>query len=838
MDSRIGEEEQRKSYPELESEIVALASYLSDEIAPMLVADAIERLLATPKAVAVTIHSWIGNQYSSPQPLPVRDYLFHAAKKLHLLVELELLDQEVLGEFMVSLYPMLLEICPEEDREALAANLRAIGHGQGLVTSAVERVHRPGGVGAEGRGEGPGTRPAAGITSGGTGGGGQHPEAASRVAKGLERLNLLLDRFDVPVSGPRKSVREADQKQALLAEIVSELTASSENEAQLRDQMGLVKDLGIGGSGSDLLQLLGRSLPDWVQPTGGEVEATPIKTMKRVVDLASTSGETQKRFFEFVNVAVKELNSGALGRAATLFFSAEQMVEAGAIDASTARIVKSQIFSRIDQEALRKELESEDNFRALAHVLNFFPQVSPGELLLELEVDQERDVRRFIISMLRVHGSATRVTVLKSLADAKSGQRSLPSHVEKELLNLLHSIPRNDGQEPDGLEHEILAHYSKIDGELAVVREAVRLLGETPGSRVETISIARVGEAERVLLGTRESHHAPEDVQGMLDQLVRDLGRRTSPTAWRCVVAHSLKRKAALGDTRRRLIELGGHNLADEPAVYQAILDCLRSELPLKLFIVTVAGKKRVDDVKRLMTALSGTDVPAVRQVFREIADRFRGKELSASAERALRRLSPDTEPSDLSAPLPTLAGDIALFGLPNLLQNLSDSNLTGELTIQCENQGATAKVELIEGQLNDAGYLGLEGATALYQLLERPLQGQFSFMSRQSEEINDGLDLVSILLEGMRRYDELTRAEAFVADETRLAATGTKPTLPSPDVDRQMARAVWARASKGIPALECEQVVDVDCYQVRTLLSHWVGENALRPVAPVPDGG
>ena len=89
------------------------------------------------------------------------------------------------------------------------------------------------------------------------------------------------------------------------------------------------------------------------------------------------------------------------------------------------------------------------------------------------------------------------------------------------------------------MEHEVLAHYSKIDGEIAVVRETVRLLGETPGSKAEAISISRVGEVERALLGTRETQHGLEDLLSLLDQLARDLGRRTSATAWRCVVAHS-----------------------------------------------------------------------------------------------------------------------------------------------------------------------------------------------------------------------------------------------------------------------------------------------------------
>ncbi len=836
MDRGSGTGNQHELHSEFKTETAVFGQYLSDEIPPMLAADAIERLTVAPSAVAVTIQTWVSNQYSGPNPLPVSDYLFHAAKKLHLLVEFELLDQERLRELLVSLYPMLLEICPEADRIGLATNLRTIGHEQSLMTSVVERVHRPMGSGAEGHratapGENPGASSATGTPPGGASTPAQPPEVTNRLAEGLERLNVLLDRIDVPISGPREAAQDPNQNQALLAEIVGELTASSTSEVQLHNQLSLVGNLGIGGSGSELLQLLSRSLPDWVQPTGGDTVAAPVKTMERVVGLASTSGETRERYFEFVDVAVREFNSGALGRAATLFRSAEQMIESGEVDASVARGVKGQIYSRIDQEMLRKELESEENSRALRHVLAFFPQVAVGELLLELEVEQQRDRRRFIISMLRAHGPTARLASLDALADSKAGRRSLPWYVERNLIHLLRSVPRTEGEEVSATEIEVLTHYSQIEGEFAVVRETLRLLGTTPGSKAEALSAARVGETEQALLGTRETRQSVEDLQSLLDQLLRDLGRRTTPTAWRCVVGHALKRKPALGQTLKRITELGRHSLKDEPAVLDPLLDCLRSDLPLKLFSVTVAGKNRIDNVKRLISALSGTDTPPVRELFTEIADRFHGKELAGVAERALRRLASDEDPSDLDDPLPTLAGDIGLFGLPNLLQNLSDSNLTGELIIRCENDGPTATVHLVEGQLSDASFDTLEGETALYQLLERPLEGQFSFMSRRTGESKDGMDLVSILLEGMRRYDELTRAEALVPDEARLSGTGLKPTLPSPQVDRQLAKAVWEAVNKGVKALECERVADVDCYQVRTLLSHWLGQGALKPV-------
>ncbi len=837
MDRNIGEEQQDVAGYELEGEVVTFARYLSDEVPPMLVAEAIGRLMAAPKVVAATIQTWVGNQYSGPNPLPVQDYLFHAVKKLHLLAEFELVDKEQLQPLLVSLYPILLEFCPESDRVDLAKSLQAIGHEKSLLSSPVEVVHRPTGSGAErrsavARAENKPASSASGARAGSSGVASGQPEDTSRLADGLERLNLLLDRFELPAAGPAGSGRGADKTQTLLTEIVGELTASSKSEMQFRSQLELLGTLGIKSSGFELLQLLSRSLPDWVEPMGGENVPAPVKTMQRVVGLASTSGETRKRFFEFVDVAVKEFNSGALGRAATLLRSAEQMVVRNEVDGSIARNVKGQIYSRLDQEILRRELESEHNYRALRHVLAFFPQVSVEELLLELEVEQKRDRRRFLFSLLRAHGPPARLAALDGLTRSMSGRRRLSWYVERNLISLLRTVSRAEGEEVTATEVEVIAHYSELAGELPVVREAARLLGATPGPRAEAISIARVGETEQTLLGLRESQHDAEELQGLLDQLVRDLGKRTTPAAWRCVVGHALKRKPALGDTTRRIVELGRHNLADEPEVLDPILDSLGNELPLKVFNVTVAGKRRIMNVKRLIAALAGTDSSAVRQLLSEIANQFRGQELAIAAERALDRVVSDDGPSGLDEERPTLAGDIGLFGLPNLLQNLADSKLTGELTVQSQTEDGTATVRLVEGRLNGATYGRLEDQRALYQLLQRPMEGHFVFTTRKVEEVENSMDLVSLLLEGMRRYDELARDEALVPDETRLEPTGLKPSLPSPEIDRDLAKSVWEKARQGVAALECEQVANVDSFEVRTLLAHWVSQGALKPVS------
>jgi len=810
-------------------EVLALARYLSDEVPPMLCADAIARLAELPDVVAGTIHAWVGNQYTRADPLPLPDYLFHAAKKLHLLLELELVDQERLRTLLVSLYPLLLELCPEADRAGLARNLRSIGHEKSLLSAPVEVVHRPAGSGAVSR------RPSSNGRQTPRGSASDSPAVdTARIADGLERLNLLLDRFELPSdSGSAPKAGESERRQALLAEIVGELTASSSSDHQLRSQLGLLGNLGIQGSGQELLQLLSRSLPDWVRPAESETEAAPVETMKRVVGLASSSGETRKRFHEFVEVALREFNTGALGRAATLFRSARQMVESGDVDSTIARAVTGQLYARLDQERLRQELESEQNFRALRHVLEFFPQVSVDELLLELEVEQKRDRRRFIVGLLRAHGPSARLAALTTLSDSMSGRRNLSWYVERNLIHLLVSVPRPDGQEPSPAEIEVLGHYSEIDGQYALVREAARLLGSTPGAKAESIAVARVGEIEQALLGLRECPHSADEMQTLLDTLVKDLGKRSSPKAWLCAVSHGLKKKTALGDVLARIAELGRHDLGGEPKVLGPILERLRNEIPVKVFGVTVAGQRRLDNTKHLIRALSGTDSSAVREVLSKIVEQFRDHELATIAQSALRRAEqPSKALPERDIDPSSVAGDIGLFGLPNLLQNLSDSKLTGVLTIDNRGEGTVATVQLDEGRLAGAEYGRLKDELALYQLLQRPLEGRFSFARGTVEASESAADLVSVLLEGMRRYDELTRAVALVPDESRFKTGANKPGLPDQSANPKLAKAVWEKALKGATAFECEVVAPVDSFQVRSLLAHWVNQGALKPAA------
>jgi len=86
-----------------------LQRYLSDTIAPMIFVDSMDTLLATPlENIAAQVVSWVASLHGTDSQLATADYLFHAAKKIHLLGELELIPREQSAGFLRGLRPYLL----------------------------------------------------------------------------------------------------------------------------------------------------------------------------------------------------------------------------------------------------------------------------------------------------------------------------------------------------------------------------------------------------------------------------------------------------------------------------------------------------------------------------------------------------------------------------------------------------------------------------------------------------------------------------------------------------------------------------------------------------------
>ena len=94
-----------------------------------------------------------------------------------------------------------------------------------------------------------------------------------------------------------------------------------------------------------------------------------------------------------------------------------------------------------------------------------------------------------------------------------------------------------------------------------------------------------------------------------------------------------------------------------------------------------------------------------------------------------------------------------------------------------------------------------MRGDEALYQTLERPIAGAFAFVPYPPEKMESDIvprDIMGLLLEGMRRNDELQRLVALVPDDMILTKTNFKPTPHEEEDDPILAREVWIKASSG----------------------------------------
>ena len=365
------------------------------------------------------------------------------------------------------------------------------------------------------------------------------------------------------------------------------------------------------------------------------------------------------------------------------------------------------------------------------------------------------------------------------------------------------------------------------------MREGLAALAAIPQERTEKTLIARLAELEDALLGATQLPHDPHELRGLLDTVCAGLSRMPSAETRRAVVAHGLKRQAQLGDTLGRLSALSDLNLADDPATTHKLVAALRAELPVKVLGVTVKSARKARGVECLIAAVSGTDAPEVRQALADIVSQYPSQSFTAQAQRALERCGPTVSTGrEDKAGHPSIAGDLAVFGLPSLLQSLADSRLSGTLTLHSPHGHPTATVWLRDGLLAGARAGRLSGLVAVYDLLQTPSPGRFAFVhgTPDSPPEDQPREVVRTLLEGMRRYDELTRACALVADAARFMPGAKRPTPPPDETDGALYHRVWTDAAAGVTPAECENSLPVDRYRVRRLFERWVTEGALVP--------
>ena len=460
-------------------------------------------------------------------------------------------------------------------------------------------------------------------------------------------------------------------------------------------------------------------------------------------------------------------------------------------------------------------------------VLNFFSfGLGHGALLDELQVEERRERRRFLLELLEVHGEPARRLARERLFAAVEGGEESGPHIQRNWIYLLRSIPR-PSEEPPEAEIELVARYATPGHEPFLMREAVTYLGQIKHrkARQSLVSLLHAFETE-----CSRSDATPERLlewQGALDKICGALARFSTASAWKALLDHALSRQAHLGPTMSRLSELGSQNLAASPDVLDRLFAEMRNTLPRG--VLGFLGSKKDHDLMCLIEAVSGTPSEEVRAALEDLADSFPNQTVGKAAARVLERLR---------APVPATSqdqqGELDSFGLPSLLHRLSQSRATGTLSL-ADAIGPRASLTFEGGRIRTCHYGRLLGEGAVYQLVERPFAGTYAFQGGQPAAATGPTlpDVTSLIVEAVRRAGELQRASALVPEGATLEATGRSPSPVPDESDYNLVVALWEKACAGVAPLQMEADLEVDSFRVRRPLAHWLEGGALRLVTP-----
>ncbi len=362
------------------------------------------------------------------------------------------------------------------------------------------------------------------------------------------------------------------------------------------------------------------------------------------------------------------------------------------------------------------------------------------------------------------------------------------------------------------------------------MKEALAALGQIKHEKAESALIARVEGLEQLLAKRGDAPFDEAELQPLLERAVTTLARFGTATSRRVVVEHALRKKGPLGEAGVRLAELAESDLSSDPELVAFLLKSLRSELPFK--VLGLVLKKNDERIGQIIESLSGTPLPQVRKLMENIVESFPNQEFSRIAAKVLGGFDVQHVQEAATA---SLSGDLELFELPSLLQSLGVSEVTGQLVLRDQKGNGVGTITMEHGRVRAAQFGILKGDDACYQFFERPFPGTFAFTKQETaprkETDPPPREVVPLLLEGMRRYDEFQRAAALIPDDLYLTASGQKPTALGEESDAVLQQQVWARASQGASPRLCEESIPADSFRIRRLFTHWLEEGSLKPV-------
>jgi hypothetical protein len=775
--------------------------YLRDEIEPAGAADALATLMAQPPDVTMQqVASWTLEQ-ASARPMPASDLLLEALKKVFVTGEMGLLDREAVAGFLDRATTIALRMCPVEERTLLRTNLAAMRTAREMVQRTESRPRLP--------------------TISGT-----MPIVVDEEAQTARRFSLIYDRLTRQMeSGDAAAI----DPQAL-SQLVT-MTASRANTGQqFNEYLEQLKPL-IGGKEGNVFVILGGGMPSWEIPNAPQGTWKPpaqVSAMEKIIDLAESPAVALQRFRELVNAAVGKFNEGSLAAAVWMFDVANDSITEKKLDTAEVDRIRAEAADAISSVQLRKYAETKRRAAALKLVLDFFPTFRIEKLFKNLRGEPRADRRRTLLGIIEAHGAAGRDAALAEL-EVEMHRSDVDTYYLRNLIFLLHRIPRES--DDVARELDLLTQLSTRGNNIYVIKEAVTGLGQIKTDAVTQLLTMRLAEFEAILLRSDASQYPIAEMQKLLDRITQALARIGTPAALLTIARHGMKANPLLGDTRGRLAALAQHDLSFDDATVGVLLKALRDEIPGKLFGRLLPKKQ--DSTVRLIEALSGTKSDDAQELFREIAERFADQDVGRAAAQLVSANAPKSASSSsrIEVQAATFAGELEFFGLPSILQSLAEMRATGMLTLSTKEGRAVSKMVFVEGKFINAQTGHVRGTDAMYEALERPISGRFAFVPHPAERMqspNAPLDIMPILLEGVRRHDELQAILAMIPDAMILAKGEARPGAHQEEKDPGLMREVWTKASAGTAVIECERQIAADSYRVRRLIAHWLEQGAL----------
>jgi hypothetical protein len=361
------------------------------------------------------------------------------------------------------------------------------------------------------------------------------------------RIKLALEELE------RSAPQDGDQRfeRAMLIVLRHTVTPNALDVNRKR-----IADLGRTFSLPELFDLVTRELPGWCWWAESGEEPPPWSSraaLQRLVTHGQTQGERGKRYAELSEAALRLVEQGALGRAASAVAEAERLVDSGAVTAEAVESVRGGVSRPIDLEVFRPSSTSVEQ-PSLRRFLRFFRSLAPVALLQALAVEEKREQRRQILVLLEAEGEPARREALDLLdSEVPRSMDETEVFVRRNLIYLLTRVPRSD---EDGIDQEVavLARHSAPHLAPMLVKEAIKALGQVGGKRSEQV-LQRQHHLLQEMIASPSATVSQADLQVYLERTAAALERRGTGSAARQAPPIPAKPEPIPADSLPSLVE-------------------------------------------------------------------------------------------------------------------------------------------------------------------------------------------------------------------------------------------------------------------------------------------